>query len=220
MSADDYVAEEGAECRLKVRPIEAPFNIFGTPAFIGYYVQHNWGKSNMSWAPHTDSGKAALSAGVTPQNTLRIKYDSENTPNGDVIAFAITLVLTLSGLGFWLTAIYYDYKYNPNTILTGTDVIGYSVGGFLFSAIFFVVCRWILLLFLMPGNNVHVVPDAGEASERVSATHMSALAFLTYFAYKVRTLFQQRAQKREKQAETVASNETTAEIDELINSIE
>ena len=43
------------ECSLKIRPIEAGFNVMGMPAFIGYYIQHNWESGYMSFAPHADS---------------------------------------------------------------------------------------------------------------------------------------------------------------------
>ena len=39
----DYIREEDSNvCSLKIMPINAPFNIMGMPAYIGYYIQHNW----------------------------------------------------------------------------------------------------------------------------------------------------------------------------------
>lgn len=40
--SDDYLVEDGNECRLRIRPIDAGFNILGMPAYIGYYVAHTW----------------------------------------------------------------------------------------------------------------------------------------------------------------------------------
>lgn len=41
---DDYLkAEELTDiCSLKIKGINAPFNIMGMPAYIGYYIEHNW----------------------------------------------------------------------------------------------------------------------------------------------------------------------------------
>ena len=57
----DYISRDSAsECSLKIRPIDAPFNIMGTPAYVGYYVTHDWGQgteggSQLRITPHTDS---------------------------------------------------------------------------------------------------------------------------------------------------------------------
>ena len=58
---EDYLTEEGSNlCSLNIRPIEAPFNILGMPAYIGYYISHDWEKGTMSFAPHGDSRNVAL----------------------------------------------------------------------------------------------------------------------------------------------------------------
>ena len=41
----DYLREDGSSsniCELKIKPIEAGFNILGMPAHIGYYISHYW----------------------------------------------------------------------------------------------------------------------------------------------------------------------------------
>jgi len=39
-------------------PIDAPFNIFGMPFFLGYYVTHSWGSNSfIEIGPHSDSNK-------------------------------------------------------------------------------------------------------------------------------------------------------------------
>ena len=39
---DTSAAQDGKECRLKFRPIDAPFNVMGMPAYLNFYVIHNW----------------------------------------------------------------------------------------------------------------------------------------------------------------------------------
>ena len=90
--AVDYIVDtsegqDGQICRLRIRPIDAPFNIMGMPVYLGYYVTHNWEESYMSFAPHDDSSKPALEAGSVPKAQLAVKYESTNTENGDTIAF-------------------------------------------------------------------------------------------------------------------------------------
>ena len=68
--ADDYVvdisaAQDGSLCNLKIKSINAPFNIMGLPAFEGYYVTHTMGGADgdsMSFVPHKDSDRAELKA--------------------------------------------------------------------------------------------------------------------------------------------------------------
>ena len=83
-------------------PIDAPFNIMGMPAYIGYYITHNWEKGYMTFAPHTNSNKPMLEAGSVPKKELRVKYESENTPNGERWAFVIALIITVLCPGFYL----------------------------------------------------------------------------------------------------------------------
>ena len=46
-------------CQLKLRSIDAPFNIMGLPIFMDYYVTHNFGNetSSMSFTPFKGSSK-------------------------------------------------------------------------------------------------------------------------------------------------------------------
>ena len=50
--AEDYVEPDwnggtfGVLCRLRISPLDAPFNIFGVPLYLGYYVTHNYSESN------------------------------------------------------------------------------------------------------------------------------------------------------------------------------
>ena len=63
--ADDYVVPVWNDgtllCKVLLRPIDAPFNIFGMPIFLGYYVTHNYARSSIEggiWiSPHSESDK-------------------------------------------------------------------------------------------------------------------------------------------------------------------
>lgn len=50
-------AQDGVRCRIRIRPIDAPFNIMGMPAYLGFYVTHNWEEGYMAFAPHEDSDR-------------------------------------------------------------------------------------------------------------------------------------------------------------------
>ena len=65
--ADDYiddisVAQNKTLCNLKIKSINAPFNIMGLPAFEGYYVTHKMGDDgdSMTFVPHKDSSRSEL----------------------------------------------------------------------------------------------------------------------------------------------------------------
>ena len=189
----------------------------GMPAYIGYYIQHNWGESSyMTFAPHTDSTNAVLEESTAfPTKELRIKYESENTKNGDVIAFWIAFSLALTAVGFWGAAVYVAWSNNDGTFSSDSEAIGYAAGGFFAIFICFFIVRWLLMLWLWPGNVIQPVPSDGEAIRKVNATSMSALGFLSYFFYK---LCGKKNQMKQKTAKKEAVE--TAEIDELINTIE
>jgi len=216
---EDYVSDNGANvCSLNIRPVDAPFNILGMPAYIGYYISHDWEKGTMSLAPHGDSSNVALQkASRLPTQELKIKYQSENTPNGDVWAFAIAAFVSFAAVGVWGYAIYFTWS-EGGTFTSDAEAVGYAAGGFFAIFIFFFVFRWILLLFLMPGNVVEEVPDAGEAAQKVNATHMSILGLLSYFFYK---LCGKKSEMRQKKAaKKEAKTDEVSEIDEFINTIE
>ena len=146
---------------------------------------------------------------------LRIKYESENTKNGDVIAFAIAFFIALLAVGFWGYAVYYAWSTNDGTFTSDSEAIGWAAGGFFAIFICFFILRWLLMLWLWPGNVIQPVPSDGEAIRKVNATSMSALGFLSYFFYK---LCGKKNQMKQKTAKKEAVE--TAEIDELINTIE
>ena len=74
---EDYIKETSeGNCQLKIRPIDAPFNIMGMPAYIGYYVTHKWGnQAYMTWAPHSESKNQPLLPAQMPTKELQITYE-------------------------------------------------------------------------------------------------------------------------------------------------
>lgn len=159
----DYIREESANiCSLKIKPIDAPFNIMGMPAYIGYYIQHEWEKGYMTIAPHGDSSNSVLVESTSfPTKELNIKYQSTNTPNGDVWAFAISFFIALCAVGVYGYGIYYTWSLDDGTFNSDAEAVGYAAGGFFVIFISFFILRWLLLLFLMPGNVIQEVPEEG-----------------------------------------------------------
>ena len=82
----------------------------GMPAYIGYYVTHDWGKDSaeLRIAPHTDSQNRPLERMTfdLAAQQLKIKYAKENIPNGDFWALVISIFLALAASGYWAYAIY------------------------------------------------------------------------------------------------------------------
>ena len=104
---EDYLRELNANdgaCELKIKPIDAPFNVMGMPAFIGYYVTHSWGADQaayMAWSPHPDSTKVPLQPGAVPTQEFRITYASEDVENGRFWAITIASIFCLLALVAW-----------------------------------------------------------------------------------------------------------------------
>ena len=190
----------------------------GMPAYIGYYIQHNWESGYMTFAPHGDSSNSVLvEATAFPTKELRVKYQSENTPNGDVWAIAISFFIALVSVAFWGYAMYVLWAEGA-TFTSTAEAVGIAAGGLFAIFIGFFVLNWFLKLILWPGDVIQEVPTEDEAVKKVNATHMSVLGFLSYFFYKLCGL-KSRVQKKTAEKKTSQAEET-AEIDELINTIE
>lgn len=214
----DYLVEEGSECRLRIRPIDAGFNILGMPAYIGYYVTHTWAtettQASISIAPHTDSLKPALESGKVPKQALLVTYESENTENGETWAFGIALFCALLAATFWVAITWNIYdngsmSYFQNT----TEAAGFGAAGLIGVAISFVILNWILLSVFMPGNVVLPIEEADEAVTKINATNMTIFGLVSLFVYKL-------CGKKQVEKKTEVVAEPQAEVDELINSIE
>ena len=74
----------------------------GIPAFLGYYVTHDYESSTMSFAPHADSTKPSLEKVGAVSQTLRTSCDGENTANGGLIAFFTAFFIAgILAAGLW-----------------------------------------------------------------------------------------------------------------------
>ena len=71
MRPEDYVKLQGETCSLRIKSIDAGFNVLGMPAYIGYYIQHNWAENKMYFAPHSDSKNEALKKATIPKQELK-----------------------------------------------------------------------------------------------------------------------------------------------------
>ena len=213
----DYVREEAGDvCSLRIKPIDAPFNIMGMPAYIGYYIQHNWGAGVMKFAPHSDNGNVAFEPATSfPTQLLLVNNISENFPNGDVIAFAIAFFLCLGLVGAYGYYVYTAWAADDGTYSSDAEAVYYAAGGFVAIFISFFIIRWFLMLYLWPGDEPYPVPSDGDAIKRVKATHMGALGLFSFLLFK---LCGKKNQTKQKTAKKEAVE--TAEIDELINTIE
>ena len=174
----------------------------------------------MSIAPHTDSQNVGLKAATSyPVKELGIKYATTNTPYGEEIAFFISFFLALSAVGIWGYGIYFTWQ-EGNVFTSDAEAVGYAAAGFVAIFISFFVVRFILLLILMPGNNIQPVPDEQDSIASVKATRITALGFISIFFYK---LFGKKRELQQKRSAAPAQKKTTTsveEIDELINTIE
>jgi len=66
---------------MKVRPIDAPFNIMGLPIYLDYYVVHNFETNSMSFSLHSDSKKPAPTMMLEPPSKV-LGVTSTNTEGG------------------------------------------------------------------------------------------------------------------------------------------
>lgn len=64
------------KCYLKVKPINAAFNILGSQAYIGYYIEHNYVNNTMKFTPHQFSVKKSLEPSKRPQGEFAIVYQT------------------------------------------------------------------------------------------------------------------------------------------------
>lgn len=171
----------------------------------------------MSIAPHTDSQNVGLKAATSyPVKELGIKYATTNTKYGVEIAVFTSFFLAFSAVGFWTFLIYYSWE-SGDVFNSDAEAIGFVAAGYVAIFISFFVVRFILLLILMPGNNVQDVPDEQDSIASVKATRITALGFISIFFYK---LFGKKRELQQKRSAAPAQKKTAEEIDELINTIE
>lgn len=71
-------AQDGSSCLLLLIGLDAPYHIFGTPIFQGYYTVHEQdedGSARLGFVPNNISGKKAVYPGKDPINTLHYSDD-------------------------------------------------------------------------------------------------------------------------------------------------
>lgn len=220
MNADDYVqdissAGDRSKCRIHIKSINAPFNILGVPAFLEYYVTHDWETNNITFRPHSSSTKPPLVKGGAKSATkyFSTPLETENVENGALWTFviAITLTVALAALWGWIT--YEVFHKEMELDLWIVILIGIGGGGACAGLYF--LWYWLFGLWLMPGNTFITVNDSEEALNiQVRSGHMGLLALFSYFIYKACGTNNDSEPKKEKKVESVT------QIDELINSIE
>ena len=184
---EDLLQDEGGNiCSLKIRSIEAGFNIMGMPAYIGYYIQHNWESGYMTFAPHSDSLNESLKAEqFRPEKKLDIKYSSKNTPNGEAWAFWLTVIFFAGPCCCVYTASIYTDLSNGDVYTSIYHLGANVICMFITTYGCFWVCQWILLLILMPGDNIYEEETEQDAIRKVHAGHMTVFALIFYFIYKL-----------------------------------
>ena len=218
--ADDYIVDVSAAqdktlCGLKIRSINAPFNIMGLPAFEGYYVTHALGADgdSMTFVPHKDSDRSELKANlqIDTERVFVTKMESENVEGAGFIANLVAVIVFFSIAG---VAAFIAWSASNDNSADGQTIAIWAGGGFLTALIAFFITKWILLAILNPGNVVWPVTPADEAVKKVSATNLGVFGLVSYALYKL--FGKKKAEKKEVAEETSAE----AEVDELINSIE
>ena len=58
--ARDLIKTGGSLCSLRIRPIDAPFNIMGLPAYKDYYINHDQLWNTMSILPYDETLRPRL----------------------------------------------------------------------------------------------------------------------------------------------------------------
>jgi len=203
-------------CFLKIKGIDAPFNILPAQAYTGYYVEHNYAEDTITITPHGDSLKPSLAPAVGAAETLEIKMFSENVENGDLYA------LTLAVFGTVFAAIvggYYVYsEWNTNSPGYWAGVIG---AGVVALVVGFFILRWFLLLYFMPGNVIWEVTPADDAVITVEAMG-GRLTILSLVSAALMKIYRKEPAAVEQESETaVAEAEAApAEVDFQTNSLE
>ena len=174
-------------CQLRFRPIDAPFNIIGMPAMNGYYIQYNYGNdTSLKVSKHNSSGKSAIQERTTPfMRSSGLDYATQNVAGGDKIAFWISFILALGFYVIWAIA-----SHEVVIVIEAQSYMVWAlimIGGFLLDYVTFLFMEWILLLILLPGDNVEDVDEAWNAIARVKATHMTFAGIGSFCAYKLKS---------------------------------
>lgn len=214
---DDSEDQDGQVCRFKFRPIDAPFNILGMPAFLGYYVTFDWEENFVSFAAHSDSLKPNPSFSTMPSQFFATTMQINNLAGGQTWAFAIAFFISFIIFVIAVGGLYYS--------TFEKDDFSWSFFGILslicmcLCTIVFFILRWILLIVLMPGNEVIDVPTGNEAVTKVRAQHVTVLGLVSLAIYKYKTQKRSPA-KTQQETEEDPEIDHQAEIESFVNQLE
>lgn len=219
MNADDYVQDvsssgDRSKCQIRIKSLNGPFNILGAPAFLEYYVTHDWEQGTISWYPHSASTKTDLTPIPAPTKFFTTPLETENLEKGELWTFVVAIVITLALLAGFGLVCYYVFHLQMNLELWIVILIGVGGAGVIIGLYF--LWYWLFSMVFLPGNTYITVKDSEDALN-VKSGHMGLLALLSYFIYKVCGACSGNDEaKKEKKVESLSE----IDIDELVNSIE
>ena len=180
ISGDSLQTEQGYypwTCSLKVKPVDAAFNILGAQAYDGYYVEHDFANNTMTFTPHSASVKRSLMKANQPSALLQV--GSYAPFNGKVWAISIAAIFAIvcfAGAVF----VAFLSEDNPTAIII-------LAGGFVGSIIVYFVIKWLMML-AFPGERDYYLAgpsDRAIVTPQVSATHLTVMGLLTLLLYKL-----------------------------------
>lgn len=204
-------------CSLLVEGIDAPFNILGVPAFLEYYITHNFGENTLTFRNIGDqSVKRDLTYSNNFDKELSVVYRTQNVDNGEQIATISALFIAVMAICIsWYWA-YVEFVY-----VTDEDYASFGIyggAGTIVSLIGYFILKWILLAVLMPGDNIMDVDSPDSAIKNVHASHVTFLGLFSYAMYYIKKSRDERLAKKAKSA--APEKQAEARIEEAINTLE
>lgn len=184
------------------------------PVFMDYYVEHTFGQNaSMNFSPNSRGLKPAPLKGKVPEQTLKLWLAQEDMEDGEFWALAISMLVALFIVGVvaWQAVVLINAK-TVELIIGILIILGGLVGGI----IIFFILFWILLVAFFPGNEVGIVTPSDEAIVKVSATHYSILAAVSYILYAAIRKMKDLSNKNSSAAPTVAAVSESEEIANII----
>jgi hypothetical protein len=201
-------------CFLKIKGIDAPFNVLPSQAYTGYYIEHNYAEGTITVTPHGDSRKPSLAAAVGAAATLEIRMFSEDIENGDLYALGLAVFGTVFAA---IVGGYYLYtEWDTQSGQYWAGVIGAGVVGLVIG---FFILRWFLLLMFMPGNVIWEVTPADDAVVTVEAMG-GRLTILGLISAALMKIYRKAPAAVEQESETAVTEAAPAEDDTQTNSLE
>lgn len=194
----------GSTCELRIKSLNAPFNVIGTPGYLEYYVTHDWAEGSVTFAPHSASSKSALTATTAPKKFFSTPLETENAEKGELWTFLTAFLISAAIFAAWVVVIIFVFKKNLKYEVWILVLLG--IGGAAVCTGLYFLFYWIFKKVFLPGNTYISVKDADEDPNVRSSAHYTVMALASYFAYK---LFgaacqkdkEEKSEKKEKVAE-------------------